>query len=262
MASDHKMAFGHDKQMEDLKQQYAVREKLIRKQAEESKNKSFKMVMSLQKQLSEATSTNTVGDETEKLKAELEDMRKQLFQAQSQRSELEHALATMETEKTALLGELLQSEADIEKVKEELVSQQSSIVSQRSSIVTQLPLQEESPMQSESIVPLVATEIALDDIPDVFPLSLEQSVVSMYPAPLGSPLNSSFNDGESFMPGSHQPVPYNLSMLAGSRMSHYSSAPQVKNVFSATFCSNIYISSTDRGCESWPPSGDGVGESI
>ena len=139
----------------------------------------------------------------EELKAKFEEMSKQLIQVRNQVNKLQERLVIMEAEKTSLIEKLQQREKD------GMLLQQSLVMPQP--IQDQFPLPS-SLIHSESNRPLVDSKEALDDLP----------------TPLGLPLNlSSVNNWKLFIPGSQQPVPCHLFMLAGSKLSPYSSLPQV-----------------------------------
>jgi len=249
------------KKLDECKKEIAVKENQWKKQKEEMKSKYQTKTKILQKQLAEATSLEMAKKEAEKevekLKLDLDGMNAELSNAKNHIDMLKEKLAKSEDMNSALSKELAMKEAEIEIQSKELLrlsatnhekeaakspvrqlspvaniqlgvpSLQSSAAMVPSLVHMSSPT--ESPMVSESILPQVATALALDDLPDMMPFSLEQSMVSMDPAPLGSPMcgSSSPNGRISIAPSSQQPVPYSLSMLAGSRLSHYSSVPQV-----------------------------------
>ena len=232
--------------LDELKQRFTRKENQLKIQLEEAKSKYKSKTRILQKQLAEATSSIIAKDEAEKLakklKSTLEEVNEELSRATVRIDEFQEKLTSSESENAILSEKLLQKEAEIEKLAEQismLATKQAEEAAQ-SHFPSALEISEvpsfqsfpvapgDSPMMSESIMPLVATEVALDELPDMLPYSLEQSIVSMDPAPLGSPFGSSLlNDRDSVAPSSQHPVPYSLSMLAGSRLSHYSSAAQV-----------------------------------
>ena len=229
--------------LDELKQQFARKENQLKLQLEEAKSKYKSKTRILQKQLAEATSSIIAKDEAEKLakklKSTLEEVNEELSRATVRIDEFQEKLTSSESENAILSEKLLQKEAEIEKLAEQ-ISMLATKQAAQSHFPSALEISEvpsfqsfpvapgDSPMMSESIMPLVATEVALDELPDMLPYSLEQSIVSMDPAPLGSPFGSSLlNDRDSVAPSSQHPVPYSLSMLAGSRLSHYSSAAQV-----------------------------------
>ena len=240
--------------LDDYKKEVAVKENQWKKKLEDTKTKCQAKVRILQKQLAEATSHKKEAEKVaEGLKLDLDSMNAELSNAKNHIDELKEKLAESEDVNASLSKKLAMTEAKRGKQSEDLTKFSSlfhekeaakSPVRQLSpvevpslqfpamvpSLVHILPSPTDSvPMVSESILPQVATAAALDDLPDMMSFSMEQSVVSMDPAPLGSPLDgyTSPNGRDSIAPSSQQPVPYSLSMLAGSRLSHYSSAPQV-----------------------------------
>ncbi len=242
-------------QLEELKKEFAIKENEMKKQLEDNKNKCRSKIKSLQKQLAEAASSLVAKDEAEKLakklKLNLKEVNEDRSKAISHTDTLKEKITVMEEENNSLSEKLQLKEEETNRLTEELaelmlkqkelslwqISPAPEVLSLQSSAVVQsqveIPVRPESAvMMSESVLPLVTTEPALDELPDM-PPSLEQSIISMDPAPLGSPLGSSTNDRDSMGPNSHHPVPYGLSMLAGSRLSHYSSAPQVCQVILA-----------------------------
>lgn len=242
-------------QIEELKRECEARERKAHDQVEDIKSKSQRMVALLQLQLTDTNSK--VVSEKEKFETEIAELEEQLRQERALNEELNQTLASLKDEVATLLESIRQKGEELEQVREELRINAEIVSSQQQQ---QQPLTEtpflrpdmfstspseavQSPMQSLSTIPLRALEEeAFDSSADleksnVFPLSLEHSLISMDPGPLGSPLQSQVPSGAgSFLgaprstpPFQASPPPHaSLSMLAMSRLSHHSSSmPQV-----------------------------------
>lgn len=209
--------------------------------------KSRKMVALLQSQLEDAKGKQAA--EKERFESEISHLNEQLGKAQTLSDELDEERASLKEEKAALLEIIQQKEEELQQVKEDVrANAEVDSLLQYSTLKHELlhspsPSQQlqQSPMQSMSTIPLRALEEVLDVQSDsqlltsgsvdmersnVFLSSLEQSVVSMDPAPVGSPLQSQLlSGGGSFVgvrPGQSSPPQYGL--LAMSRLSHHSSS--------------------------------------
>lgn len=236
--------------MEELKREYEAREQKALGQVEEIKTKSRKMVALLQSQLKEATGKLT--SERGRLETEIAELKEQLTQERDVSKNLKETVNSLKDEMAALLESIRQKEEEIEQLKQQLREHKEMLSSQkqcgtpsplRSGLLTATEQPVQSPMQSMSTIPLVALEEVLSPQSHMedsqllvsssadmgrsnafLPLSLEQSQISMDPAPLGSPLGQQLPNGGQATP----PPQCTLSMLAMSRLSHHSSSmPQV-----------------------------------
>lgn len=248
------------------------------------------MVALLQSQLTDANSK--AASTREKLEAEVTKLREELGQEKDRNEELLQALAALRDEVANLEESLRQKGEELEEAREELraivSSQQEEMSFLRSQMLSERPAM--SPMQSLSTIPLRALEEeggaaeSSEDIEKshVFPLSLEQSEISVDPVPLGSPLRSQvLSSAGSYMgaprsspplqPSSSPPAQCSLSMLAMSRLSHHSSSlPQVRvrrgmqRILVAFSCS-LFLSlsiTSEPAPQSQSPCGGGVEQGL
>jgi hypothetical protein len=220
-----------------------AKEKL--KLAQSQAVKSRKMVALLQSQLTDANSKRA--SEKEGLEAEVSELKEQLAKAQRLKEELEVELADLKAERAELLKS---TQAELEQLRGELEGGLQRVPSahQQRSGFTPIPKSgdmlgslssfqhAQSPMQSVSTVPMAALEEGLcghhasqilmsssgligDD--DQLSSLEEQSIISMDPAPLGSPLQPfPLSPDAGSLAGMHP-------MLAVSRLSHHSTMGQV-----------------------------------
>ncbi len=238
-SSGHDWKLEHQNQLDKLREEYEAREQKSQSQIDDIKTKSRKKIALLQSQLTDTT--NKINTEKETFEAEISELKKQLEEA--------HNINTEQSQELAALSEKIrQMEEELQQVKEELkLSQHHSATPLKSEILQsiQSSYHEQSPMQSmQSTIPLIAMEEVLDDQPDSqvllsgsadlgmgdFPTSLEQSLISMDPAPLGSPLQSSLhshNGSLRHIAPQSSPPQCSISMLAMSRLSHHSSVAHV-----------------------------------
>ena len=252
----HDMSVELRKEMEEKAKEWNVKEKKMQNQIEDIKAKSRKMIAILQSQLEDAYNKHDA--EKEKLKTELEELKEQFNQTHTLNDELNTKLVDLEEEKMTLLGKLQQKEDEFQQMREEAAKnlydipshQESNLAIPKTYTLTQSPHEPQSPLQSVNTMPLVTMEEVmddkldsqtLDDKEDLFPSSFGQSFISMDPVPLGSPLQST-SGSVSFVgnkpksnlqqnaPQLSPPIQYNLSMLGGSRLSHYSSLVQVCSI--------------------------------
>lgn len=246
----------------ELRKEFEAKEKLAQIQNDEIKAKSRKMIALLQSQLTDVNSKKAA--EKKEFEAEVGDLKEELERSRHINAELKEELANLREERNALLERIQQMEEELQQTKEELAMCSSRDVDRRSvtSIAKSAVLgslsslhQMQSPLQSVSTVPMAAQEeepfghiesqifMSGDD------LSPEQSVISMDPAPLGSPLQSGLlSDGGSFLGANFKqvapqstPPQCSLSMLAMSRLSHHSSTAQVSYLHS-----RFYVILTQR----------------
>ena len=207
------------------------------------------MIALLQSQLTDVNSKKAA--EKKEFEVEVSDLKEELERSRHVNTELEKELASLQEERNSLLERLQKMEEELQQTKEELAMWLSRDVDQHS-IAKSAALgslsslhQIQSPLQSVSTVPMAAQEeepfghvesqifMSGDDLQSNG-LS-EQSVISMDPAPLGSPLQSGLlSDGGSFLGANFKqiapqstPPQCSLPMLAMSRLSHHSSVAQV-----------------------------------
>ncbi len=232
-----------------LREEFEVKEKLAQTQMEEIKAKSRKMIALLQSEVAGVNSKRAA--DKEGFENEIGDLRNKLTKAES----VEKELSSLKEEQAILLENSQQKDEELQQVKEKLQAKLENISSHKHSAARTSKSQmlsslsslqhAQSPMQSVSTVPMVALEEAPYGHPDSqmlmssadlmgddqFPSSLEQSLISMDPAPLGSPLQSyplsCAGSFEGVHPGLHiapqsTPPQCSLSMLAVSRLSHNS----------------------------------------
>lgn len=200
------------------------------------------MIAILQSELADANSKRA--SEKEGFEAEVSSLKEQLNEAKCLNEELKAELASIMAERAALLESTQQKEGELQQLREELQAsldrpmfsrQHSAAIPMSGDMLGSLSSFQhaQSPMQSVSTVPMVALEEGLyghhdsqalmslaDLIGDDRLSSLEQSIISMDPAPLGSPLQSfplSPCGGSLVHP-----------MLAVSRLSHHSAMTQVR----------------------------------
>lgn len=216
-------------------------------QVEEIKVESRKTIINLQSQLDDANSKQMSED---KFETEFSDLNDKFTEAQQLNDELNKKLSSLE-------DSIRQKEEELEQMREEIISKDYKISTppqqQSDSALSGLLMPDptlpsapaRSPMESLSTMPLVAMDDILDGEPsspslmsersNMFP-SIEQSVVSLDQHFLRSPMQSSFLSGDGSCTAMQQlnsnlqqpgGIPYGLSMLAGSRLSHHSSVAQV-----------------------------------
>ena len=244
-SSAHDLELEYKNQLDKLREEYEAKEKISQSQIEEIKTKSRKKLALLQSQLTETNNKFTT--EKKSFDAELNELMKQLEKLHGLNHQQGQELTSCNEENTNLQEKIRQLEEELQQVKEELrLSQQHSVTPNlKSDTMHSIHSHGQSPMQSMSMIPLIALEEVLDDQPDsqvlmsgsadlgmgetseIFPASLEQSAISMDPAPLGSPLQSPLHSGsESLRQVAPQSSPpqCSISVLAMSRLSHHSSS--------------------------------------
>lgn len=223
-----------------LKEEFEAKEKLAQSQMA----KSRKIIALLQSELADVNSKKA--SERAVLETEVSSLKEKFGEAQRLKEALEEELTDLEAE---MLRSAQQKDAELQQVKEELqaalerlssrppIPKSGDVLGSLSSFHHM-----RSPMQSVSTVPMVALEEGLyehhdsqalmssaDFIgDDQFPSSIEQSLISMDPAPLGSPLQSCPLSVDGSLLDMKQIAPQStLSMLAVSRLSHHSAMTQV-----------------------------------
>lgn len=232
----------------ELRKEFEAKEKLAQIANEEIKAKSRKMVALLQSQLTDVNSKKAA--EKKEFETEVSDLKEELERSQHVNAELEEELANLREERNSLLERLQQMEEELQRTRDELAMFSSRDVDRRSVTAKSAvlgSLSSQSPLQSVSTVPMAAQEeepfghiesqifMSGDDLLQSN-VSPDQSVISMDPAPLGSPLLQSglLSEAGSFLGMNFKqvapqstPPQCSLSMLAMSRLSHHSSTAQV-----------------------------------
>ena len=236
-----------------MKMEGEAREKKLQEELTEVKAKSRKAVTALRAQLVEAE--NTHKSEVGSLKKEMSNLSGRVEEMECQNASLQERLSALEEKKQQLERELQQSTAVEQKQRallqqlqeersagsgqtggniplEELVNR-SAQWSEPSGQMTprSLPPHLTSSHATTTPITLPMDEVPFEDntlqfgSPVFFPSSLQQSVTSFEPAPLGSLLHST--SGASDAPA----IPPLHSMLAQSRLSHYSTSTPLHLTF-------------------------------
>lgn len=250
-----------------LKKEFKEKERKLLEEIEAIKTKSHKIVASLQLKLADSDSRFTAQkdklmaelsasrEELAQAKRESVELGRKLVYLEEEREKSLESLQEKVAKIAQLEVELQKSTASISLTLSPELQQEKAL-----SIPSATPLPTNSPMQSVSTMPLVGLEevfdreedndqqelsnilmTSLDERSNLFPSSLEHSAVTMDPAPLGSPSflggGGGGGGGGSFVGGlfsnqqlqqSSPPTQCSLSMLAASRLSHYSTQAPVR----------------------------------
>ena len=239
-----------------VKMEGEAREKKLQEELNEVKTKSRKAVTTLRAQLMETE--NTHRSEVGSLKKEVSNLSGRIEEMECQNASLQEQLSALEEGKQQVERELQQSiaveeeqRALLQQLQEEYTAgggpttkkvgnitlenlvNRSAQWSEPSGQMTprSLPPHLTSSHATTTPVTLPMDEVPFEDnalqfgSPAFFPSSLQQSITSFEPAPLGSPLHSTSGASNGLaLPPLH-------SMLAQSRMSHYSTSPQLHLTF-------------------------------
>ena len=235
-----------------VKMEGEAREKKLQEELNEVKVKSRKAVTALRAQIMEAE--NTHRSEVDFLKKEVSNLSSHIEEMECQNASLQEQLSALEEGKQQVERELQQSIAVEEEQRALLQQLQEEYTAGGRPTAGNIPLQDlvnrsaqwsepSGQMTPRSLPPHLTSSLAttpvtlpMDEVPfeynalqfaspAFFPSSLQQSVTSFEPAPLGSPLHST--SGASNGPA----IPPLHSMLAQSRLSHYSTSPQLHLTF-------------------------------
>lgn len=239
-----------------MKMEGEAREKKLQEELNEVKAKSRKVVTALRAQLMEAE--NTHGSEVGSLKKEVSNLSSRIEEMECQNASLQEQLSALEERKQQVERELQQTIAVeeeqrglLQQLQEEYTAAGGGPTAKK---VGNIPLQDlvnrsaqwselSGQMTPRSLPPHLTSSHAttpvtlpMDEVPfednalqfgspAFFPSSLQQSITSFEPAPLGSPLHSTSGASNGLA------IPPLHNMLAQSRLSHYSTSPQLHLTF-------------------------------